>query len=102
MNPTTPLQLPLNVRMSQDIGINVSTEDAPRLLAFIQNAVRAEIAKLQPRIEAAIAQSALDAGVTERKRIIGWLRDEGESGGLTPAQYADILAQGLPPEGEPT
>lgn len=91
------LDMPLHVRLSQDIGINLTAEDAPRVLGFINNAVRGEIAKLGPRIEAAIAQAALDAGVAERRRIIAWMRD-GDAAGMTIKEYADVLEMGIPPE----
>ena len=95
------LDLPLHVRLSQDIGINLTAEDAPRVLEFINNAVRGEIAKLGPRIEAAIAQAALDAGVAERRRIIAWMRED-DGAGLNAKEYAEVLAQGLPPAQEPS
>lgn len=89
------LQLPPHVRMSQDIGINLTPEDAARLSAFINNVVRIEIGKIGPRVEAAIEQSALDAAVAERKRIIEWMRND-DGAGMTAKEYADVLAMGLP------
>jgi hypothetical protein len=89
------LDLPLNVRLSQDVGINLSAEDAPKLLEFINKTVRGEIAKIGPRVEAAIAQAALDAGVAERQRIIQWMRED-DGAGMSAKEYADILAMGLP------
>lgn len=79
---------------------NCSEDAAAQLLleAYGKQQVRAAMAQIAPRIEAAIEQSALDAAVAERRRIIGWMRDEAESGGLTATQYADFLAMGLPPE----
>lgn len=68
------------------------------LEAYGKQQVQAAMAQIAPRIEAAIEQSALDAAVAERQRIIGWMRDEAESGGLTATQYADFLAMGLPTE----
>jgi hypothetical protein len=50
------MELPARVRLSQDVGINLTAEDAPRLLEFVNRTVRGEIAKLGPRVEAAIAQ----------------------------------------------
>ena len=97
MNPELKTQLPLHVRLAQDVGINLTAEDAPRLLEFINNTVRAEIGKIGPRVEAAIAQSALDAAVAERRRIIGWMRD-GDAAGMTIKEYADVLEMGVPPE----
>ena len=97
MNHELKLDLPPHVRLSQDIGINLTAEDAPRLMAFISNAVRAEIGKIGPRVEAAVAQSALDAAVAERRRIIGWMRD-GDAAGMTIKEYADVLEMGIPPE----
>lgn len=89
------MDLPLHVRLSQDVGINLTSEDAPKLLGFIQSSVRNEIAKIGPRVEAAIAQAALDAGVAERQRIIEWMRND-DGAGMTAKEYADVLAMGLP------
>jgi hypothetical protein len=92
------LQLPPHVRMSQDIGINLTPEDAARLSAFINNVVRTEIGKIGPRVEAAIAQAALDAAVAERARIIKWMREDDDGNGLSAQEYAAVLEQGLPTE----
>jgi hypothetical protein len=91
------MELPAHVRLSQDIGINLTAEDAPRLLEFVNRTVRGEIAKLGPRVEAAIAQAALDAGVAERKRIIQWMRED-DGAGMSAKDYAEVLTQGLPVE----
>ena len=91
------MDLPLHVRLSQDVGINLTSEDAPKLLGFIKNSVRNEIAKIGPRVEAAIAQAALDAAVAERQRIIEWMRND-DGAGMTAKEYADVLAMGLPTE----
>lgn len=91
------MELPAHVRLSQDVGINLTAEDAPRLLEFVNRAVRGEIAKLGPRVEAAIAQAALDAGVAERKRIIQWMRED-DGAGMSAKDYAEVLTQGLPVE----
>ena len=89
------MDLPLHVRLSQDVGINLSSEDAPKLLEFINKTVRGEIAKIGPRVEAAIEQSALDAAVAERQRIIEWMRND-DGAGMTAKEYADVLAMGIP------
>lgn len=83
------------------LKIRNSSDDAAAqslLEAYGKQQVQAAMAQIAPRIQAAIEQSALDAGVAERRRIIGWLRDESETQGCTAAQYADFLAMGLPPE----
>lgn len=83
------------------LKIRNSSDDAAAqslLEAYGKQQVHAAMTQIAPRIQAAIEQSALDAAVAERRRIVGWLRDDAESGGLTAAQYADFLAMGLPPK----
>jgi hypothetical protein len=65
------------------------------LEAYGKQQVQAAMAQIAPRIQAAIEQSALDAGVAERQRIIQWMRDD-DGAGMSAKEYADILAMGLP------
>lgn len=65
------------------------------LEAYGKQQVQAAMAQIAPRIQAAIEQSALDAGVAERQRIIEWMRND-DGAGMTAKEYADVLAMGLP------
>ena len=65
------------------------------LEAYGRQQVQAAMAQIAPRIQAAIEQSALDAGVAERQRIIEWMRND-DGAGMTAKEYADVLAMGLP------
>jgi hypothetical protein len=65
------------------------------LEAYGKQQVQAAMAQIAPRIQAAIEQSALDAGVAERQRIIEWMRND-DGAGMSAKEYADILAMGLP------
>jgi hypothetical protein len=65
------------------------------LEAYGKQQVQAAMDQIAPRIEAAIQQSALDAAVAERQRIIRWMRND-DGAGMTAKEYADVLAQGLP------
>ncbi len=67
------------------------------LEAYGKQQVQAAMAQIAPRIQAAIEQSALDAGVAERRRIIEWMRND-DGAGMTAKEYADVLAMGLPAE----
>ena len=67
------------------------------LEAYGKQQVQAAMAQIAPRIQAAIEQSALDAGVAERQRIIEWMRND-DGAGMTAKEYADVLAMGLPTE----
>ncbi len=70
------------------------------LEAYGKQQVQAAMAQIAPRIQAAIEQSALDAGVAERQRIIEWMRND-DGAGMTAKEYADVLAMGIPTE-QPT
>jgi len=65
------------------------------LEAYGKQQVQAAMAQIAPRIEAAIEQSALDAGVAERQRIIEWMRND-DGAGMSAKEYADVLAMGIP------
>lgn len=65
------------------------------LEAYGKQQVQAAMAQIAPRIQAAIEQAALDAGVAERQRIIEWMRND-DGAGMTAKEYADVLAMGLP------
>lgn len=65
------------------------------LEAYGRQQVQAAMAQIAPRIQAAIEQSALDAGVAERQRIIEWMRND-DGAGMTAKEYADVLAMGIP------
>lgn len=65
------------------------------LEAYGKQQVQAAMAQIAPRIQAAIEQSALDAGVAERQRIIEWMRND-DGAGMSAKEYADVLAMGLP------
>jgi hypothetical protein len=65
------------------------------LEAYGKQQVQAAMAQIAPRIEAAIEQSALDAAVAERQRIIEWMRND-DGAGMTAKEYADVLAMGIP------
>ncbi len=65
------------------------------LEAYGKQQVQAAMAQIAPRIQAAIEQSALDAGVAERQRIIQWMRND-DGAGMTAKEYADVLAMGIP------
>lgn len=67
------------------------------LEAYGKQQVQAAMAQIAPRIQAAIEQSALDAGVAERQRIIEWMRND-DGAGMSAKEYADVLAMGLPAE----
>ena len=67
------------------------------LEAYGKQQVQAAMAQIAPRIEAAIEQSALDAAVAERQRIIEWMRND-DGAGMTAKEYADVLAMGIPTE----
>lgn len=67
------------------------------LEAYGKQQVQAAMAQIAPRIQSAIEQSALDAGVAERQRIIEWMRND-DGAGMTAKEYAEILAMGLPTE----
>lgn len=67
------------------------------LEAYGKQQVQAAMAQIAPRIQAAIEQSALDAGVAERRRIIEWMRND-DGAGMSAKEYADVLAMGLPAE----
>jgi len=65
------------------------------LEAYGKQQVQAAMAQIAPRIQAAIEQSALDAAVAERQRIIEWMRND-DGAGMSAKEYADILAMGIP------
>ena len=65
------------------------------LEAYGKQQVQTAMAQIAPRIQAAIEQSALDAGVAERQRIIEWMRND-DGAGMSAKEYADVLAIGLP------
>lgn len=65
------------------------------LEAYGKQQVQAAMAQIAPRIQAAIEQSALDAAVAERQRIIEWMRND-DGAGMTAKEYADVLAMGIP------
>lgn len=65
------------------------------LEAYGKQQVQAAMAQIAPRIQAAIEQSALDAGVAERQRIIEWMRND-DGAGMSAKEYADVLAMGIP------
>lgn len=65
------------------------------LEAYGKQQVQAAMAQIAPRIQAAIEQSALDAAVAERERIIEWMRND-DGAGMTAKEYADVLAMGIP------
>lgn len=65
------------------------------LEAYGKQQVQAAMAQIAPRIQAAIEQSALDAAVAERQRIIEWMRND-DGAGITAKEYADVLAMGIP------
>ena len=67
------------------------------LEAYGKQQVQAAMAQIAPRIQAAIEQSALDAAVAERQRIIEWMRND-DGAGMTAKEYADVLAMGIPTE----
>lgn len=67
------------------------------LESYGKQQVQAAMAQIAPRIEAAIEQSALDAAVAERQRIIEWMRND-DGAGMTAKEYADVLAMGIPTE----
>lgn len=57
-------------------------------------AIQSVMTDVQPRIRMAIEEAALRGAISERQRIIQWLKDD--SDGLTPPEYADVLSKGLP------
>jgi hypothetical protein len=65
------------------------------LEAYGKQQVQAAMAQIAPRIQSAIEQSALDAAVAERQRIIEWMRND-DGAGMTAKEYADVLAMGIP------
>jgi hypothetical protein len=65
------------------------------LEAYGKQQVQAAMAQIAPRIQAAIEQSALDAAVAERQRIIEWMRGE-DAENFTARDFADVLAIGIP------
>ena len=65
------------------------------LEAYGKQQVQAAMAQIAPRIQKAIEQSALDAAVAERQRIIEWMRND-DGAGMNAKEYADVLAMGLP------
>jgi hypothetical protein len=65
------------------------------LEAYGKEQVQVAMSQLAPRIQAAIEQSALDAAVAERQRIIEWMRND-DGAGMSAKEYADVLAMGIP------
>ena len=89
LEPMDPLFTTMKIRVSDD------ADGRALLEAYGKQQVQAAMAQIAPRIEAAIQQSALDAAVAERQRIIEWMRND-DGAGMTAKEYADVLAMGIP------
>lgn len=88
--PMDPLFTTMKIRACEgDAAAQVLLE------AYGKQQVQAAMAQIAPRIQAAIEQSALDAGVAERQRIIEWMRND-DGAGMSAKEYADVLAMGIP------